>query len=169
MINSPNLVRYFDYGNIIDVSSIYELCHDCNNFEIGTNQSINQSINQNICVISGFIKLLTLLIKKGATTALLNSQGTLFTCPEFEGAQVEIEKYRLEHTFQVMSLIEDKSKRAFEKLKAIWVVCRVYFYFPLLPFNNLTFLYPHKTNIFWGILKSASLSMCLWVCLCMKC
>lgn len=69
----------------------------------------------------GYIELISLLIEHGATTALLNSQGTLFTSPEFEGARVFIEGHRNKHTKAVMKLVCDKSKKAHLQLAKIWV------------------------------------------------
>lgn len=68
------------------------------------------------------MKLISLLIEQGATTALLDQQGMLFTSPEFEGSRVQIEGHRLEHTRQVMTLVENKSKKALLALQNIWVV-----------------------------------------------
>lgn len=70
----------------------------------------------------GYINLISLLIDYGATTALLNPQGTLFTSPEFEGARALIEGHRNEHTLAVMKLVRDKSKKAHLQLAKIWVV-----------------------------------------------
>ncbi|XP_053375016.1 serine/threonine-protein phosphatase 6 regulatory ankyrin repeat subunit A-like isoform X2 [Mercenaria mercenaria] len=74
-----------------------------------------------IAAEKGYIKLTSLLIECGATTAILDPKGTLFTSPEFEGARVLIEGHRNEHTQAVMKLVADKSKKAPFFLSKIWV------------------------------------------------
>ncbi|XP_060583022.1 ankyrin-3-like isoform X2 [Ruditapes philippinarum] len=69
----------------------------------------------------GYIQLTSLLIDFGATTALLDSKGSLYTSPEFEGARVLIEGHRNEHTQAVMKLVSDKSRKAPFLLIKIWV------------------------------------------------
>ena len=67
----------------------------------------------------------SLLIEYGATTALLDSKGSLFTSPEFEGARILIEGHRNEHTQTVMKLVADKSKKAPFLLMKIWLVSHI--------------------------------------------
>jgi hypothetical protein len=75
-----------------------------------------------VVLLSGYIQLTSLLIDFGATTALLDSKGSLYTSPEFEGARVLIEGHRNEHTQAVMKLVSDKSRKAPFLLIKIWVV-----------------------------------------------
>lgn len=62
------------------------------------------------------------LLNHGATTALLDSNGNLFSVTEFEGVWNEIASHRQKHSVIIMSLIEKDSKRNIEKLKKVWVV-----------------------------------------------
>lgn len=69
----------------------------------------------------GFLKPVKCLLNHGATTALLDSSGSLFSVPEYEGVWSEILSHRQKHTDLVMNLIEKDSKQKFEKLKKAWV------------------------------------------------
>ena len=73
-------------------------------------------------LLSGFSKIVQLLLKHGATTALLDSEGNLIKCPQYEGVRMQIENHRLQHTKEVMALIMDRSRKAFEQLQKIWLV-----------------------------------------------
>ena len=64
----------------------------------------------------------SLFIEHGATTAILNNKGALFTSPNFEGVRLQIETHRSSHTQQVMKLTSDKSKKAVLLLEKIWLV-----------------------------------------------
>jgi len=72
--------------------------------------------------VSGYVELVRLFLETGATTALLNQHGALFTPRQFEGAIVLIEAYRNKHTAQVMKLVADKSKKAVAQLAKIFIV-----------------------------------------------
>ncbi|KAK6166591.1 hypothetical protein SNE40_023246 [Patella caerulea] len=69
----------------------------------------------------GFSKMVQLLLNYGATTALLDNQGLLFTCCEYEGVRMLIESHRERHTKHVMKLISDKSKKAPSLLQKVWL------------------------------------------------
>lgn len=62
------------------------------------------------------------LLNHGATTALLDSNGNLFSVTEFEGVWNEIASHRQKHSVIIMSIIEKDSKHKIEKLKKVWVV-----------------------------------------------
>ena len=70
----------------------------------------------------GYIKMTSLFIEHGATTAILNNKGTLFTSPEYEGVRLQIETHRSAQTKQIMKLVADKSKKALYMLEKLWVV-----------------------------------------------
>ena len=76
------------------------------------------------CTISvlGFIKMTSLLIENGATTAILNTKGNLFTSPEYEGVRLQIETHRSAHSKQVMKLVSERSKKALSMLAKVWLV-----------------------------------------------
>ena len=64
----------------------------------------------------------SLFIEHGATTAILNNKGTLFTSPEYEGVRLQIETHRSAHTKQIMKLVAEKSKKALFMLEKVWLV-----------------------------------------------
>lgn len=66
--------------------------------------------------------MIKLFLDFGATTALLNQHGTLFSSSEYEGARVLIEGHRNEHTDTVMKVIMDKSKKSLVQLSQVFVV-----------------------------------------------
>lgn len=70
----------------------------------------------------GYLKIVKCLLNQGATTALLDSNGHLFSVTEFEGVWNEIASHRQKHSDIIMSLIEKDSKHNIEKLKKVWVV-----------------------------------------------
>ncbi|XP_052243498.1 serine/threonine-protein phosphatase 6 regulatory ankyrin repeat subunit B-like isoform X2 [Dreissena polymorpha] len=74
-----------------------------------------------ICAEKGFVNIVKLFIENGATTAILNKQGTLFTSPEYEGARILIEACRNTHTELVMKLVADKSKKALKQLEKVFL------------------------------------------------
>ncbi|KAL4220754.1 hypothetical protein ACF0H5_021148 [Mactra antiquata] len=69
----------------------------------------------------GYNKIIKRLLENGATTALLNSQGTLFTTAEYEGARSLIEGHRNEHTNVIFKLVSEKPKTALPTLMKVWV------------------------------------------------
>ncbi|KAL5005602.1 hypothetical protein ScPMuIL_016760 [Solemya velum] len=69
----------------------------------------------------GFIKIVKLLMRYGATVALLDSRGSLITCPEFVGVRAEIESHREKHTQLIMKLITDKTKKSMQILLHHWL------------------------------------------------
>ncbi|XP_041374461.1 ankyrin-3-like isoform X2 [Gigantopelta aegis] len=69
----------------------------------------------------GFIKVANLLLQCGATTAILDANGCLFTCPEFEGLRIMIDAERDQHTKLIAKCITDKSKKAFNTLQEAWL------------------------------------------------
>ncbi|XP_067685629.1 serine/threonine-protein phosphatase 6 regulatory ankyrin repeat subunit B-like isoform X2 [Haliotis asinina] len=71
----------------------------------------------------GFSQIVLLLLQHGATTAILDGQGTLFTCPEYEGVRIMIETHREKQTKLIMKCVQDKSKKAFEMLQKSWLPC----------------------------------------------
>ena len=75
-----------------------------------------------VCLCPGYSKIVELLLQHGATTALLDAGGQLITCPQFEGVRMQIESHREQHTKEVIALITDRSKKAFEQLRKIWLV-----------------------------------------------
>ena len=64
----------------------------------------------------------SLLIENGATTAILNTKGNLFTSPEYEGVRLQIETHRSAHSKQVMKLVSERSKKALSMLTKVWLV-----------------------------------------------
>ena len=76
------------------------------------------------CAVSvlGFIKMTSLLIENGATTAILNTKGNLFTSPEYEGVRLQIETHRSAHSKQVVKLVSERSKKALSMLTKVWLV-----------------------------------------------
>ncbi|XP_060074269.1 ankyrin-3-like isoform X2 [Ylistrum balloti] len=72
---------------------------------------------------NGYIRIVKLLLSQGATTALLNTNGVLFSLPEYAygGVFNEIEYHRHKHTNEVMKLIRDKSKKRLQELRKIWM------------------------------------------------
>ena len=64
----------------------------------------------------------SLFIEQGATTAILNNKGTLFTSPEYEGVRLQIETHRSAHTKLIMKLVAEKSKKALFMLEKVWLV-----------------------------------------------
>jgi len=74
-----------------------------------------------LCVV-GYLKIVRTLLNHGATAALLDSNGNLFSVTEFEGVWNEIASHRQKHSDIIMSLIEKDSKHNIEKLKKVWVV-----------------------------------------------
>ncbi|KAK3598963.1 hypothetical protein CHS0354_024634 [Potamilus streckersoni] len=87
---------------------------------------INALNNENktalqVAAEKGFIHIVDVLIDNGATVALLDSQGELFSCAEYEGVRMKIHTFRDEHTKQIMNLIMDKSKKAFQQLPKLWL------------------------------------------------
>ena len=71
---------------------------------------------------AGFIKIANLLLECGATTAILDRTGSLFTCPEYEGVRVTIDATRDEHTKLVVRCVTDKSRKALATLQQVWLV-----------------------------------------------
>uniref|UniRef100_A0A2C9LW87 Uncharacterized protein n=1 Tax=Biomphalaria glabrata TaxID=6526 RepID=A0A2C9LW87_BIOGL len=69
----------------------------------------------------GFSKIVDLLLSSGATTAMLDTDGNLLTCPKYEGVRIIIDFYRDKHTKQIMKCIEDKSKKGLTLLQQIWL------------------------------------------------
>lgn len=68
------------------------------------------------------------LLANGATTALLDKNGFLFSLPEFGGVWSEVEATRQRHTKLIMCCLCDKSKKGLIDLQKIWLVC-LYSYF----------------------------------------
>lgn len=68
------------------------------------------------------MKIVKMLLSYGATAALLDDQGWLFTFPEYEGVRIMIEKHRGMHIQQIMKCICDK--KGLPVLKQIWLVSR---------------------------------------------
>ncbi|XP_033728424.1 LOW QUALITY PROTEIN: ankyrin-1-like [Pecten maximus] len=70
----------------------------------------------------GYMQIVKLLLSRGATTALLDGHGVLFSLPEYAygGVFNEIESHRHKHTNDVMKLIRNKSKKRLQELRKIW-------------------------------------------------
>ncbi|KAL3857650.1 hypothetical protein ACJMK2_012297, partial [Sinanodonta woodiana] len=87
---------------------------------------INALNNENktalqVAAEKGYINIVDILIDNGATVALLDSDGELFNCAEYEGVRMKIHAFRDGHTKQIMKLIMDKSKKAFQQLQKLWL------------------------------------------------
>ena len=63
---------------------------------------------------------MVLLLQYGASTAILDSNGSLYECHEYEGCQNLIEKHREQHTKLVMNAI--LCKDALRKTKQVFMV-----------------------------------------------
>ncbi|XP_070186884.1 ankyrin-1-like isoform X2 [Littorina saxatilis] len=88
--------------------------------DINTTDANNRTPLQ-VAAEKGFSKIVELLLQHGATTALLDAGGQLITCPQYEGVRMQIESHRQQHTKDVVALITDRSKKAFEQLQKIWL------------------------------------------------
>ncbi|XP_071103515.1 serine/threonine-protein phosphatase 6 regulatory ankyrin repeat subunit B-like isoform X3 [Haliotis cracherodii] len=71
----------------------------------------------------GFSQIVLLLLQHGATTAILDARGALFTCPEYEGVRIMIETHREKQTKLIMKCVQDKSKKALAMLQKSWLPC----------------------------------------------
>ncbi|XP_059173061.1 serine/threonine-protein phosphatase 6 regulatory ankyrin repeat subunit B-like isoform X2 [Physella acuta] len=67
----------------------------------------------------GFSKIVELLLSYGATSAMLDNEGNLVSCQQFEGVRIIIESHRQQHTKQIIKCIQDK--KGLEMLKQIWL------------------------------------------------
>ncbi|XP_077869063.1 uncharacterized protein LOC102801213 [Saccoglossus kowalevskii] len=66
----------------------------------------------------GFSKVVKSLLMKGASSSVLDANGLLYKCSEFEGVQVLIETHRKERAMKIMSLIRDR--KGLFKLMKVW-------------------------------------------------
>ncbi|KAK3082822.1 hypothetical protein FSP39_006354 [Pinctada imbricata] len=69
----------------------------------------------------GYMRVVKSLLLHGATTALLDSTGQLFTLSEYGGVWNEIESSRQRHANHVFNFITQKSKKSFLALVKIWL------------------------------------------------
>ncbi|XP_076452363.1 uncharacterized protein LOC143287987 isoform X2 [Babylonia areolata] len=88
--------------------------------DINTPDANNRTPLQ-VAAEKGFSKIVELLVQHGATTALLDAGGQLITVTQFEGVRMQIESLRQQHTKDIVTLITDRSKKAFEQLQKIWL------------------------------------------------
>lgn len=88
--------------------------------DINTTDTNNRTPLQ-VAAERGFSKIVEMLLKHGATTALLDGGGQLITCPQFEGVRMQIEAHRQQHTRDIVTAITDRSRKAFEQLQTIWL------------------------------------------------
>ena len=89
---------------------------------IGIIAAWEASFYNNFHCITGFSRIVGLLLSHGATTALLDEEGQLITCGQYEGVRVQIESHREQHARDVVSLINNRSKKALQQLQKIWLV-----------------------------------------------
>ncbi|CAH1249192.1 ANK2 [Branchiostoma lanceolatum] len=66
----------------------------------------------------GYSKIVRVLLLNGATTALLDSYGELFSCPQYQGVQMLIETHRKCHLERIMDTL--RNKKGLPHLKTIW-------------------------------------------------
>ncbi|XP_066263679.1 ankyrin-1-like isoform X4 [Branchiostoma lanceolatum] len=66
----------------------------------------------------GYSKIVRVLLLNGATTALLDSYGELFSCPQYQGVQMLIETHRKRHLERIMDTL--RNKKGLPHLKTIW-------------------------------------------------
>ncbi|XP_033114521.1 ankyrin-2-like isoform X2 [Anneissia japonica] len=71
-----------------------------------------------IAASKGYSKLVKKLLQLGASSAILDRRGKLYTCREFEGVQVLIETHRRTRTDRIMLAI--KVEKEIKMLKKIW-------------------------------------------------
>ncbi|XP_005098393.2 ankyrin-3 [Aplysia californica] len=69
----------------------------------------------------GYSRIVELLLFHGATTAMLDAEGQLVTCRQYEGVRIMIESHRQQHTRQVIKCVMDKSRKALALLQQIWL------------------------------------------------
>ncbi|CAG5129423.1 unnamed protein product, partial [Candidula unifasciata] len=74
-----------------------------------------------IAVERGFSHIVKLLLSHGASTSVVDREGKLLTCPQYEGIQVALETHRRQHTLQIMTCIEDGSRKAQCVLRKLWL------------------------------------------------
>ncbi|XP_019637499.1 PREDICTED: serine/threonine-protein phosphatase 6 regulatory ankyrin repeat subunit B-like [Branchiostoma belcheri] len=56
----------------------------------------------------GYSRIVRLLLQNGATTALLDSYGELFSCPQYQGVQMLIETHRKQHLDRILECLEHR-------------------------------------------------------------
>ncbi|XP_066263676.1 ankyrin-2-like isoform X2 [Branchiostoma lanceolatum] len=56
----------------------------------------------------GYSKIVRVLLLNGATTALLDSYGELFSCPQYQGVQMLIETHRKRHLERILECLEQR-------------------------------------------------------------
>ncbi|KAJ8319864.1 hypothetical protein KUTeg_001451 [Tegillarca granosa] len=69
----------------------------------------------------GYIRMVKTLLANGATTALLDKNGFLFSLPEFGGVWSEVEATRQRHTKLILCCLADKSKKGLIDLQKTWL------------------------------------------------
>ncbi|GFR73356.1 ankyrin-2 [Elysia marginata] len=70
----------------------------------------------------GLSNIVELLLSHGATTSLLDEQGQLIMCPQYEGLRIMVERHRHNHTKEIMRLIlEGKGRKGLDELRQIWL------------------------------------------------
>ncbi|BFZ15505.1 hypothetical protein BsWGS_18544 [Bradybaena similaris] len=81
----------------------------------------NDQTALHIAVDRGFSHIVKLLLSHGASTSIVDKEGRLLTCAQYEGIQVALETHRRQHTDQVMACIEEGSQKALRVLNNIWL------------------------------------------------
>ncbi|XP_077997717.1 uncharacterized protein LOC144450849 [Glandiceps talaboti] len=66
----------------------------------------------------GFSKVVKALLLRGASSAILDANGHLYKCSDFEGVQVLLETHRKERAMRIMALIRDR--KGMVRLKKVW-------------------------------------------------
>ncbi|XP_070570828.1 ankyrin-3-like isoform X3 [Ptychodera flava] len=66
----------------------------------------------------GFSKVVRALLMRGASSALLDSDGNVYKCQEYEGVQGLLETHRKERAMRIMAMIRDR--KGLSKLKRVW-------------------------------------------------
>ncbi|XP_030829986.1 serine/threonine-protein phosphatase 6 regulatory ankyrin repeat subunit B isoform X3 [Strongylocentrotus purpuratus] len=66
----------------------------------------------------GHSAIVKMLLEHGASAAIIDDQGRLYKCVEYEGVQALIEKHRKNRTERIMLGIKDKKR--FKQLKKMW-------------------------------------------------
>ena len=61
-----------------------------------------------------------MLLEYGASAAIVDDQGRLYRCTEFEGVQALIERHRKNRTERIMLAIKDRKR--LKHLKKMWQV-----------------------------------------------
>ncbi|XP_076459845.1 uncharacterized protein LOC143292985 isoform X3 [Babylonia areolata] len=69
----------------------------------------------------GYSQVVEVLLSHGASAAVLDSQGQLMNCPQYQGVSTLLFSHRYTHTHLVTSLLCSHSRKDFEQLQKMWV------------------------------------------------